>query len=648
MGANFMVNTLAGMQSVSFSESQNRRLTHCGQTHSRPTLAFLLCLSCLSIASLCISSTASGEPKRHAFFGDLHIHTQNSIDAYLFNARVTPDDAYRYARGGEINHPSGFPMHLQSGPLDFAAVTDHGQFMGVLPMLSDPKSSLGHLPLGKLLSSSDRSEVGKAIQTIVKMIQSPSEYPQLSNPNLTRNAWQETIDAAERYNQPGKFTTFIGYEYSSAPKNQNLHRNVIFNSTKVPEVPFSTLSSANPEMLWSWMDALREKGIDSLAIPHNPNVSNGLMFQDTNWAGEPLDEQYALQRMRNEPVVEVSQVKGTSETHPTLSPDDEWAGFELYDYLIASTTISKKSGGFVREAYRLGLNFQDKSGFNPYKFGLIGSTDTHSAGGSNEESNYSGKVGTRDGTPQRRGGIPATPPSNDRPGFSAATFSQWSAAGLAGVWAEENTRDSLFNSIRRKEVFATSGPRIRVRFFASYNFPDDILQQKKMIEIAYQQGVPMGGTLSPAEPGQNISPDFLVMASKDPDSAKLQRAQIIKGWSEKGETYEQVFDVACSGGRTPNPKNHRCPDNNATVSLTDCSYTSDTHEEKGANELLASWKDPAFNDQQQAFYYARIIENPSCRWTTWDALRAGVAPNPDLDTTIQERAWSSPIWFSPE
>ncbi len=597
-----------------------------------PVIALLFC-------SAIHADTHHGSSGRQVWFGDLHIHTGNSLDAFLFSARTTPDDAYRYARGETITHPAGFPIRLHGAPLDFAAVTDHAQFMGVLPMLTKAGSALSDLPLARQLTSSDRNDTAAAIRTVVSMIRSPGDFPRLADPALTRNAWLETIDAAERFNEPGIFTTFIGYEYSSAPDNQNLHRNVIFRSGKVPSLPFSTLQSSDPEDLWAWMDRLRKEGIEALAIPHNSNVSNGLMFSRTDLAGNPLDRDHAETRMRNEPLVEVSQVKGTSETHPLLSPNDEWAAFELYDYLIATTTSSRKSGGFVREAYRTGLEFEENEGFNPYRFGLVGSTDTHSAGGSLEEKHYSGKLAGRDATPEKRGSVPAPPGQATNPGFSAGVFSRWSAAGLTGVWAEKNTRESLYAAFRRKEVFATSGPRIKVGFFAGFE-PEAVSGDSRYTGPAMRKWYPMGSILHARD---DKAPDFLVIASADPASAPLQRLQMIKGWMEQGSSKEKVFDIACSDGLSPDPLTWRCPANGASVDPADCQPSAD----RGNAELRTRWQDPEFSADQRAFYYVRVIENPSCRWSSWDALRAGVPPDPDLPRTIQERAWSSPIWYVP-
>jgi len=577
---------------------------------------------------------------RRVLFGDLHVHTSNSADAFMFNVRATPDDAYRYAKGEVLVHASGFPIQLRGGALDFSAVTDHGELLGILPAMANSNTELSKLEIATRLRNTDRRISISAFREILDRASLPGKLPAVRDLQVIRSAWQSTVEAAERHNQPGKFTTFVGYEYSSAPQNQNLHRNVIFASGQVPRLPFSALDSENPEHLWRWLDRLRAEGIDGLAIPHNSNVSNGLMFDRHTWEGQPLDATYAELRMRNEPLVEVSQVKGTSETHPLLSPNDEWASFELYDNLIASNTIAKTSGGFAREAYSFGLMLQDTRGFNPYKFGLIGSSDTHNAGSPVEESRFFGKAGTLDGTAMRRGAIP----SSENPTFGASdaktTFRQWSAAGLMGVWAEENTRQSLFGAMRRKEAFATSGPRIQLRFFAGFGFNQAMLSNPNMVAQAYELGVSMGAELSGS--GGQV-PSFLVWATQDINSARLQRLQVIKGWRSQGKDRQQVFDVACANGLKPDPANFRCPAMHDSVDMQSCTPSSTD----GAVELRVLWKDPLFSPDELAYYYVRVLENSSCRWSTWDALRAGVAPMPGIDATIQERAWSSPIWYQP-
>ena len=595
----------------------------------------------ISLSSQGADRTPEYNVNRNAYFGDLHVHTKNSSDAFIFNVRATPDDAYAYSQGGSITHALGFAIGLRGGPLDFTAVTDHGELLGILPAMIDPNNPMSKLALAQGIQSKEREKVIAAFYSISRGARDKGNNSPLRNLKVIRSAWQETVEAAERAYQPGVFTTFIGYEYTSAPSSQNLHRNVIFKSSRVPDMPFSSIESDNPEDLWRWLDEQREKGMDVLAIPHNSNVSNGLMFQRTDSAGKPLDAQYAALRMRNEPLAEVTQVKGTSETHPSLSPTDEWAGFELYDTLIATDIVAKKSGGFVREAYRHGLEFENKSGFNPYKFGLIGSSDTHNAGGPVEEDNYFSKAGSLDGTAKLRGTVPSSIKTNFGRTDAAETFPQWGASGLAGIWAHENTRESLFDAMRRKEAFATSGPRIKIRFFAGFNYHNEILTQADMISRAYASGVPMGSDLRATS---NSTPSLLLWAISDANSNTLQRLQVIKGWVAGGTSHEKIFDVACSNGLTPDSQTHRCPGNGAQVNLENCSFDRND----GAVELKTLWQDPTFNPSQEAFYYVRVLENPTCRWSTWDALRAGVAPKTGLATTIQERAWSSPIWYLPE
>ncbi|MCY3926673.1 MAG: DUF3604 domain-containing protein [Acidobacteria bacterium] len=591
------------------------------------------------------ASTAGGEadapnPLKDAYFGDLHVHTRFSFDAYLFQTRTNPDDAYRFAKGEAIDHPSGHQLQLQSGALDFQAVTDHGMYLGVMPEMDNPESALYDTVLGAdLRQPAPVGGFGRAIQGLRSG--EFAELPADAVDHATRTAWQAIIDAAEAHNDPGNFTTFIGYEYTTSSDDRgNLHRNVIFKGSNVPPKPFASTDSRNPEDLWRWLDERRDEGIEGLAIPHNSNGSNGHMFKLETVGGEPLDAAYADLRMRNEPLVEMTQVKGTSETHPLLSPNDEWAEFEIFPYRIATTLYSEPKGSYVREAYVNGLVLQETQGFNPFRFGMIGATDTHNSGGTPEEDNFHGKVGVGDGTGQGRGSVPLDEPTEDGERYAQNSFKYWGGSGLAAVWAEENTRDAIYNAFRRKETFATSGPRMRLRFFGGYHYTNDLTSDPEMIAAAYEGGVPMGGDLVANE---GRSPRFLVWAARDADSAPLQRLQMVKGWVEDGEPRESVVDIACADGGIPSGDPLRCPDNGASVDLSDCSYSEDL----GSAELSALWTDPDFDATKHAVYYVRVLENPTCRWSTWDALRAGVEPNPDMPSTIQERAWSSPIWYVP-
>lgn len=608
----------------------------------------------------------AANPDRNAYFGDLHVHTGYSFDAYAFGTIATPYDAYRYAKGEALLHPAGYEIQMQQ-PLDFYAVTDHGMFMGVVQASADTSTDFSHYAVAKPLHNINapdnytetsiprRSQAfASFVPSLISGIIAGEVDPKVAEA-VTKSAWRDSIEAADQYYIPGRFTTFAAYEYTSSTDDRgNLHRNVIFRGTdKLPAVPFSRFHSQNPEGLWDWMDGLRAQGIESLAIPHNSNGSNGQMFTLTDWAGNPMGEDYVTQRMRNEPIVEITQVKGTSDTHPALSKNDEWADFEIMPYRVATTLPSAPPGSYVRDAYFRGLALQEKTGLNPYKFGLVGASDTHVAAISDREETFFSKAGLLDGTAERRGSIPASfltgtvlkwldpdqmTQVDGHDYIASSSFETWSASGLAGVWAEENTREAIYDAFRRKETFATTGPRIKVRFFAGYDIQSDWLDQTDMARKAYDSGVAMGSDLSPRE---NQAPKFLVWAVRDPLAAPLQRIQIIKGYVKDGEHHEMVYDAACSDGLSVDPATNRCPDNGASVDLSDCSITGDV----GAAELKNVWTDPDFDPTQEAFYYVRVLENPTCRWSTWDAIRAGVEPRSDLAKTIQERAWSSPIWY---
>jgi hypothetical protein len=603
-------------------------------------------------------------PERNAYFGDLHVHTEYSFDAYSFGTTATPYDAYRYAKGEAITHPSGYQVQLRT-PLDFYAVTDHAMFLGLVKEAADTSSEFSQYPVaepihnlnapGNMGTTSILQRVGtfaSFIPDTLAGIQQGAIDGELAT-DITRHAWLDTIEAAEQFNQPGKFTTFVAYEYTtSADDRGNLHRNVIFRgSDKLPAVPFSRLNSQNPEGLWDWMDALRSQGVESLAIPHNSNGSNGQMFKLVDWAGNPLDDAYARQRIRNEPLVEITQIKGTSDTHPLLSPNDEWADFEIYALRVGTNLPSEPNGSYVRQALQNGLALEAKGITNPFQFGLVAASDTHVAASTDDESTFFSKAGILDGEPLGRGSVPVSllygavirmvSPENlvnveGRDYIGGAGFETWSASGIAGVWAEENSREAIYEAFRRKETFATSGPRIKVRFFAGTGLEDALLERENLAARAYERGVSMGGELAT----NGDTPSFIVWASQDPRGTALQRMQVIKGYIEDGKAVEKIYDVACSDGLAPNPQTHRCPDNGAQVNLADCSVSK----EVGDSELLSLWLDPDYDPAVAAFYYMRVLENPTCRWSTWDALREGVEPRADLHKTIQERAWSSPIW----
>jgi hypothetical protein len=603
---------------------------------------------------------AAPNPNRNAYFGDLHVHTRYSFDAFIFGTTADANDAYEFAKGAPLRHPAGFEMKLDR-PLDFQAVTDHGMYLGMLPAMLDADSVAYEHPEAEAVRAAKTADERRArFIGMVPYLRGDSGTEGYLSKEIVRGAWAEIIEAAERHNDPGTFTTFIGYEYTSSGEDrENLHRNVIFRGSQAPPEPFTRLDSRNPEDLWAAMDRWRAEGIDSLAIPHNSNGSGGRMFEREYYEGGAIDDAYAETRMRNEPVVEVTQVKGTSDTHPALSRNDEWADFEIMPYQVATVILSKPEGSYVRDAYLRGLAMEDAGVANPYKFGLIGSSDTHVGAGSFEEDNYWSKTGLLDATPELRGSVPGTgvnptiggavPPSDPvlrtsdgsgRTYRDTANFT-WGASGLAGVWAEENTRESIFQALRRKETFATSGPRIRVRFFGGAKLANLDLDDPDLVTRAYADGVPMGSDLSASD--RPAAPAFLVWAMRDPLAAPLQRIQIIKAWTENGQPHEEVFDVACSDGVAVDAASRRCPDNGASVDLATCQTSAGS----GASELKAAWTDPAFDPDRRAVYYARVLENPTCRWSTWDAIREGVEPRRNAAPTIQERAWSSPIWYVP-
>ena len=561
-----------------------------------------------------------------------------SFDAFIFGTTSSPDDAYEFAKGGTLTHPAGFDMSLDT-TLDFYGVSDHAFYLGVLRQMADPSTEISKHPaaagMSTLGGSDDRGSKFRAILAFMRS----GRGEEINDPSIRKEAWDDIVASANRHNDPGNFTAFVAYEYTASTSDRgNLHRNVIFRDDIAPELPFSRLDSSNPEDLWAWMDNNRANGIESLAIPHNSNGSNGSMFMLTDNAGRPIDDAYANLRMRNEPLVEITQVKGTSDTHPALSPNDEWADFEIMPFRIATSLYSEPNGSYVRQAYLNGLKMQAEGGVNPYKLGVIGSSDTHNASYAGDEDDYWSKVGLRDADGVLRGSVPLSEPRANGELYADTYFNTWGAAGLAGVWAEENTRAAIYDAFRRKETFGTSGTRMKVRFFAGNDLPE--LEDEDLIGKAYGGGVPMGGDLiaNAAE-----IPSFIAWVAKDPNSASLQRLQIIKGWVEDGEAQEQVFDVACSDGGSIDPTSHRCADNGAQVNLSDCSIS----EGLGAAELKARWQDPSYDPNQHAIYYVRALENPTCRWSTWDAIRAGVAPRSDLPATIQERIWSSPIWITP-
>lgn len=539
----------------------------------------------------------------NVYFGDLHVHSAFSPDAYIQGTRVSPDDAYRYAKGEAIDHVSGRPIQAQR-PLDFLAVTDHAEYLGLQEGLF--ASVAADAP--NAAAAAHSGTLPRVFVLMATSMRSGRPHPEWVDVDASTRAWQEIIAAADRHDAPGRFSTLVGFEWSSTPDGRNLHRNVIFGPGDVyPRVPYSLFDSFDPEGLWQWMDEQRARGSQLLAIPHNSNLSDGTMFSRNDSGGRPIDAAYATARARNEPLVEVTQIKGTSETDPVLSPQDEFADFEIWATKVGvdgEDRDVKSAGSYARDALKTGLELNATQGVNPYRFGLIGSTDSHSASSPVEENNYSGK-GIQDTTARMR---LVTSPIRE-------SVQSWSASGLAAVWAEENSRAAIYAALERKETYATTGPRISLRFFGGWRYDDALLETPGWVPRAYADGVAMGGDL-PARGASGAAPRFLIAALKDPEGANLERLQVVKGWLEDGAAREVVFDVALS------PRT-------------------------GAVELATTWSDPAFDPGVEAFYYVRVLQKPTPRWSTHDAQRLGVDPPADQPVEIQERAFSSPIWYTP-
>jgi hypothetical protein len=585
------------------------------------------------------------------FFGDTHLHTSFSMDAGAFGARLGPKEAYRFARGEEIMASSGQRVKL-SRPLDFLVVADHSDNMGFFPQLFAGAPNLLADPTGRRWYDMIQSGKGAdaAIEIIVSFSQGkfPKALEFLPGTPAYRSAWRETIKAAEESNDPGRFTAFIGYEWTSNTGGNNLHRNVIFrdDASKASLVePYTTqkpLGSDNPRDLWKWMAAYEQKtGGNLLAIAHNGNLSNGRMFPIIeSFTGKPVDREYAETRAQWERLYEVTQIKGDGEAHPFLSPNDEFANFERWDKGNLDLSELKKSDmlefEYARSALKNGLKIEQQLGVNPYKFGLVGSTDAHTGLTAVEEDNFFGKTSSSEPGPDR-----ATHPfvKTDK-----ATIMGWeqTASGYAAVWATENTREAIFDAMQRKEVYATTGPRIIVRFYGGFDFEAKDGQNRLPAKIGYTKGVPMGGDLSNAPKGK--SPTFLVAALKDPIGANLDRYQVIKGWLDaKGQLHEKIYDVAWSAGRKPDPKTGKLPSVGNTVDVDNATWTNTI----GATELIAVWRDPDFDPAQRAFYYGRVIEIPTPRWTAYDAKYFGVKMPKEVPMTTTERAYTSPIWYTP-
>lgn len=595
-------------------------------------------------------------------WGDTHLHSTYSFDAFLNqNQSADPDTAYRWAKGLPVIHPYNRTRVQINTPLDFLVVSDHAELMGVIRAIDNDTAVFNNEGLiagllrrfrSYVLLDAIEKQAGREFfnRLLPVAVESPDENPVLadgiSNPfgdtsTTQKTAWHEIVDAAERHNNPGTFTSLIGWEWSSIPSGVNLHRVVITpenGETAKRFQPYGSDQSQYPEDLWQWLEATRQKtGARFLAIPHNSNISKGYMFAETTLRDVPITAEYARRRIEWEPVAEVTQLKGDSETHPALSPNDEFADFETYQFYIQQQwePYQPKAGDYIRPALLKGLAIEQSVGVNPFKFGLIGSTDAHTGLASAEENNFWGKMAI-DSIPENK--------RADINTYDAKNTSGWNmgAQGLAAVWAEENSRDAIFSAFQRKEVYATTGPRIAVRFFAGWDFTENDAQAENIAELGYANGVPMGGDLIQPTVGTDI-PKFLIRAVKDPKGANLDRVQVIKGWVDAdGKTYEKIYNAAWSAERNLDA-NGQLPAVANTVDITVPNYTNDV----GSAEFSILWSDPDFNAQQKAFYYVRVLQIPTPRHSLYDAVALQTEAIQEAPATIQERAYTSPIWYTP-
>jgi hypothetical protein len=572
-------------------------------------------------------------PLRDAYFGETHMHTAYSLDAYIGGTRLTPADAYRFAKGEPVT-VDGQP-HARHRPLDFVAVSDHAEYIGEM-YSTMVEGAPGH-DQELLEQLRNLKTLEEKQQWFLKYVvennrgTTPQHPPFFAGPETVRSAWQIAIDAAEEQNEPGRFTAFVAFEWSGAPNGANLHRNVIFRDTHVPDAPLSYIDANREDGLWEWMAGNEANGMKALAIPHNSNASKQMMFAAVDGKGDPIDLEYAERRQHFEPLIEMMQIKGNSEVHRKFWPADEFADFENADSIQKYSERIFQKSDFVREGLKMGVAFEKQLGTNPFRYGIIGGTDNHNGVPSDvAEDTFVGGHGPEDGTVERRrsGGVGGWIDGKDL-----------SIGSLAAVWATENTRAAIWDAMKRRETFATSGPRIRVRFFGGVDLPAEPADAEELVRQGYEIGVAMGSDLGPT----GASPTFTVYAMKDPDGANLDRIQIIKGWVDSaGDTHEEIIDVAWAGDRQPGADGRVRAVGN-TVDLTTAKFTNAI----GAATLMGSWTDQTFDAEQHAFYYARVLEIPTPRWSTYDAVRHDLPLLEGVPATIQERAWTSPIWYKP-
>jgi len=593
------------------------------------------------IAILALNAGALYAQQTNLYWGDTHLHTKLSGDAYLMgNKSLMPDDAYRFAKGlPVVNALSKHKIKIGT-PLDFLVVTDHAEYAGVVPKLFEGDPELAKTEHGKMVM--DMVAQGKAKEAFfafIATVNNNSPWEDLNSPSIKKSFWQVTVDAAEKHNDPGTFTSFIGWEWSSLPGGANLHRIVFMKESGdvgMQFLPYSSFDSNEPEDLWAWLDETEQRtGANFVAIPHNGNVSKGRMFAQIDSKGSPLSAAYAKTRMRWEPVYEMTQIKGDGETLEALSPNDEFAEFETYNHALDGNAAADSHGlpplksDYARTALMSGLEFDKSLGVNPFKFGMIGASDSHSGVSAVEEDNFGGKFPIDSRPMGKKAGL--------TPGTIGADMS---SSGLSGVWATENSREAIHSAFKRKEVYGTTGPRIQLRFFGGWEFESHEADALDIAKTGYAKGVPMGSDLTKGPKGK--APTFLIRAVKDPVDAHLDRIQVVKGWlDKKGQSYEKVFNVAVSDGRSI--KNNKVAAVGNTVDVKTAQYTNSI----GDAQLATVWTDPEFDANVRAFYYVRVLQIPTPRHTLYASVALNEEPMEGYPTSIQERAYSSPIWYTP-
>ena len=615
------------------------------------------------------SYQAEPNPDMNLYWGELHLHTTESFDATLFGNTLGIEDAYRFAKGEPLSTAGGEVMQL-SRPLDFVAITDHAEGFGTRTHCDSTGLSLGERVACWLANEpnpmifqiltkrvrgtappGDPSKPAGVYQRTTRQPLKPGAFPtcRVGDGAVERchenavNDWARYIDLANKYNEPGKLTTLIGYEYSPGMPNQGKHhRNILFRSNTVPERALSSLDVPNAIELWKGLEASCLGDCDFLTIPHNPTKAWGLMYSRYTWDGQEYNKADWRLRQKREPLAEIFQIKGAQECALGVGATDEECAFEqvLDPCQPGETTGCAFETGFVRQGLKVGLELEQEMGFNPMQTGFIAATDSHNSNpGDVEEWDFPGAIGAATSSAHRR-----LRPTPEGVAAFRVPLKFNTSGGLAAVWAPENSREAIFDALARRETYATSGPRMAVRFYASWEIDEDLINSPSAIPALMANGVPMGGGLRPGA-SEEDSPGFFIWATRDALDAPLQRMQMVKGWlDEQGEAREKVVDIACSDGLVVDPTTGRCPDNGASVDLTSCSFSAGS----GADELKTVWHDPDYDPAQNAFYYVRVLMNPTCRWSSYDAIRLGREPDPRVPATIQERAWTSPIWLDPE